>query len=144
MERWRVQFTGQSADPFINLFPLFIVFGDTGIEEKKEADFMPSVLSANTIPISLFGHCESEKIFENVTKQGTMVVTKNHLPECVLISPMEYMRIVEELNDLSLLTVATDRMAHFDPSSLISEKEMYRRFNLTEADLAEFDEIEIE
>lgn len=105
---------------------------------------MPSVLSPHTIPIRLFNHCEAEKIFENVTKQGTMVVTKNHLPECVLISPMEYMRIVEELNDLSLLTVAAQRMARFDPSSLISEKEMYRRFNLTEADLAEFDEIEIE
>ncbi len=64
--------------------------------------------------------------------------------ECVLISPDEYVRLMDELNDARLLAVASERMAHFDPTSLISEEEMNRRLGVTEDDLAGFDEVEIE
>ena len=51
---------------------------------------------------------------------------------------------MDELNDARLLAVASERMAHFDPSTLISEEEMNRRLGVTEDDLAGFDEVEIE
>lgn len=51
---------------------------------------------------------------------------------------------INELNDARLLAVASERMAHFDPTSLISEEEMNRRLGVTEDDLAGFDEVEIE
>lgn len=51
---------------------------------------------------------------------------------------------MDELNDARLLAVASERMAHFDPTSLISEEEMNRRLGVTEDDLAGFDEVEIE
>ena len=51
---------------------------------------------------------------------------------------------MDELNDARLLVEASERMAHFDPSTLISEKEMNRRLGVTENDLAGFDEVEIE
>ena len=50
---------------------------------------------------------------------------------------------VQHLTD-RLLAVASERMAHFDPTSLISEEEMNRRLGVTEDDLAGFDEVEIE
>ena len=48
------------------------------------------------------------------------------------------------MNDARLLAVATERMAHYDPSTLIPEEEMNRRLGVTAADLADFDEVDIE
>lgn len=46
--------------------------------------------------------------------------------------------VAEKLNDARLLAVASERMAHFNPSSLISEEEMNRRLGITEDELADF------
>ena len=51
---------------------------------------------------------------------------------------------MEELNDDRLLAVASERMAHFDPASLISEEEMNRRLGISDNDLTGFDEVDIE
>ena len=107
---------------------------------------MASVMSAitNTVPITQFNRGLAGKIFEDVKQCGAKVVMKNNAAECVLISPDEYVRLMDELNDARLLVEASERMAHFDPSTLISEKEMNRRLGVTESDLAGFDEVEIE
>ena len=52
--------------------------------------------------------------------------------------------LMDELNDAHLLAVTSERMAHFDPASLISEKEMNRRLGISDNDLAGFDEVGIE
>ena len=46
--------------------------------------------------------------------------------------------VAEKLNDARLLAVASERMAHFNPSSLISEEEMNHRLGITEDELADF------
>lgn len=107
---------------------------------------MASVMSAitNTVSITQFNRGLAGKIFDDVKQCGAKVVMKNNTAECVLLSPEEYVRIMDELNDARLLAVAAERMAHFDPSALISEEEMNRRLHVSEADLAGFDEVEIE
>ena len=107
---------------------------------------MASVVSAitNTVPITQFNRGLAGKIFEDVKRSGAKVVMKNNAAECVLLSPEEYVRLMDEVNDARLLAVATERMAHYDPSTLISEEEMNRRLGVTAADLAEFDEVDIE
>ena len=107
---------------------------------------MASVMSAitYTVPITQFNRGLAGKKFEDVKPSGTKVVMKNNAAECVLISPDEYVRLMDELNDARLLAVASERMAHFDPTSLISEEVMNRRLGVTEDDLAGFDEVEIE
>ena len=107
---------------------------------------MASVVSAitNTVPITQFNRGLAGKIFEDVKRSGAKVVMKNNAAECVLLSPEEYVRLMDEVNDARLLAVATERMAHYDPSALISEEEMNRRLGVTAADLADFDEVDIE
>ena len=107
---------------------------------------MASVVSAitNTVPITQFNRGLAGKIFEDVKRSGAKVVMKNNAAECVLLSPDEYVRLMDEVNDARLLAVATERMAHYDPSTLISEEEMNRRLGVTAADLADFDEVDIE
>ena len=107
---------------------------------------MASVMSAikNTGPISQFNRGLAGKIFEDVKQSGAKVVMKNNVAECVLISPEEYVRLMDEVNDARLLAVASERMAHFNPATLISEEEMNRRLGITEDDLTGFDEVDIE
>ena len=107
---------------------------------------MGSVMSAikNTVPISQFNRGLAGKIFEDVKQSGAKVVMKNNVAECVLISPEEYVRLMDEVNDARLLAVASERMAHFNPATLISEEEMNRRLGITEDNLTGFDEVDIE
>ena len=107
---------------------------------------MASVMGAikNTVPISQFNRGLAGKIFEDVKQSGAKVVMKNNVAECVLISPEEYVRLMDEVNDARLLAVASERMAHFNPATLISEEEMNRRLGVTEDDLAGFSEVDIE
>lgn len=91
---------------------------------------MNSIRSAieSTIPISLFNRGLAGKIFDEVKKYGAKVVIKNNVPECVLLSPDEYIRLLDEANDARLLAVATERMSHYDPSSLVSQMQVDREF----------------
>lgn len=107
---------------------------------------MTSVMSAiqNTISISLFNRGLAGKIFEDVKKSGAKVVMKNNAAECVLLSPEEYVKLMNEVNDARLLTMATERMSNFDTATLISQEAVDREFGFSANDLADSDEVEFE
>ena len=54
----------------------------------------------NSIPVSLFKFKPAEEIFSDVKKCGAKIVIKDDLPECILLSPAEYVKIMEELDYL--------------------------------------------
>ena len=107
---------------------------------------MPSVISAiqNTVPITYFNRGLAGKIFEEVKTTGAKVVMKNNAAECVLLSPDEYVRLMDEVNDARLLSMASERMAKFDPSSLIPEEKVWERLGITQEDIDSIGEVEIE
>lgn len=107
---------------------------------------MDSVVSAvtKTVPISQFNRGLAGKIFSDVKAHGSKVVMKNNIAEVVLMSPDEYVQIMDTLNDYLLLTMAVDRMSDYDPSKLISEEEMDRRLGITREDLDSIDDVEFE
>ena len=107
---------------------------------------MPSVVSAirNTVPITQFNRGLAGKIFEDVKTTGAKVVMKNNSAECVLLSPDEYVKIMDELNDLRLASLAVDRMSHFDNEALIPEEKVWERLGITDDDLDEVPEVEFE
>ena len=107
---------------------------------------MGSIRSAieNTVPISLFNRGLAGKIFDEVKRYGAKVVMKNNAPECVLLSPEEYLRLLDELNDAKLLSCAAERMAHYDPSTTVSQEEVDREFGFSPDDYKNMDEVEFE
>lgn len=107
---------------------------------------MNSVVSViqNTISISLFNRGLAGKIFSEVRRTGAKVVMKNNAPEVVLLSPEEYVNLMNEVNDARLLAAAVERMSHYDPSTLISGEELDRQLGITDAELNGFDEVELE
>ena len=98
----------------------------------------------NTIPISQFNRGLAGKIFEEVKRYGAKVVMKNNIPECVLLSPEEYIRLLDEANDARLLATAAQRMSQFNPSTAISQEHVDQEFGFTPLDYEDTDVIEFE
>ena len=107
---------------------------------------MASVMSAitNTVPITQFNRGLAGKIFEDVKQCGAKVVMKNNAPECVLLSPDEYVSLMDEVNDARLLTLAVKRMEKFNPEETIPEEKVMKDLGITDDDLSDFDEVEFE
>lgn len=90
----------------------------------------------HTVPISQFNKGMAGKIFEDVRKTGTKVVMKNNAPECVLVSPEEYIEFVEEKRKMR--EKAIDRLleelkvAEADDFKYggVTEKELAKKFGL--------------
>ena len=87
----------------------------------------------SVIPISRFNKGEANKIFAEVKDKGIRIVVKNNVPECVLISPEEYQKMIEDYEDMKLLVLAEKRLN--DKAAPISHNEMLKKLGLTESDL---------
>ena len=87
----------------------------------------------NTISISQFNRGLAGK-----------VVMKNNAPECVLLSPDEYVSLMDEVNDARLLTLAVKRMEKCNPEETIPEEKVMKDLGITDDDLSDFDEVEFE
>ena len=107
---------------------------------------MQSVVSAinHTVPISQFNRGLAGQIFSDVKKTGPKVVMKNNEPEAVILPPNQYVELMDLLNDYELLSIAVERMEHFDPSTLISEEEMDRELGITQEEFDSVGEVEFE
>lgn len=69
---------------------------------------------------------------------------KNNAAECVLLSPEEYLRLMDEVNDARLLAAANERMANYNPVNSIPAEDVYRELGITDEDIASCGEVEIE
>lgn len=98
----------------------------------------------HTIPISQFHKGMAAQIFSDVRKSGAKVVIKNNEPECVLMSPDEYMDFMDELADTRLELLALQRIAKGALDHTSTQKEVMESFGITEEDLADMEEVEIE
>lgn len=103
---------------------------------------MADVTSAlrRTVPISLFNRGQAGKIFEEVKRNGSKVVMKNNAPECVLLSPEEYLRLMDEVNEAKLAALAAERLKTADLSAAIPAEDVFQQAGITDADLAGYDE----
>ena len=111
-----------------------------------EVIFMINIASAirETISISLFNRGQAGKIFEDVRRSGAKVVMKNNAAECVLLSPEEYLRLIDEVNDARLLALASERMTRYDCSAAIPAEDVYAELGINPDDIADCDGVELE
>lgn len=86
----------------------------------------------------------SEEILQDVRKTGVKAVMKDNMVACVLLSPEEYVRLVDKAEDARLYALAVERMSRYDPSKTISQEEMDARFGITKEDLSGWEDIELE
>ena len=62
---------------------------------------------------------------------------KNNTAECVLLSPDDYVQLMEELNDARLLTLATERLENLDSQKLVPAEAVYAELGIDENNLAD-------
>ena len=107
---------------------------------------MLSVVSAvsRTVSISQFNRGRAGQIFSEVKKTGPKVVMKNNEAEVVLLPPQQYVELMDMLNDYELLSLAMERMEHYDPSNSVSEEEMDRELGITQEEYSSVGEVEFE
>ena len=107
---------------------------------------MQNVVSVirNTIPISQFNRGLAGQIFEDVKAHGAKVVMKNNAAECVLLSPEEYISLMDEVNDARLLLSASERLQKMDSTALIPEEQVWQELSITQEDLDAVGEVELE
>ena len=91
----------------------------------------------STVPISQFNRGMAGKIFDEVKKHGAKIVMKNNEPECVLLSPEDYIALIDQVNDAKLLLLA-------DANKLVSHEDVMKRYGITASDLEDCDDIEFE
>ena len=86
---------------------------------------MRSIRSAieNTVSISLFNKGLAGKIFDEVRLSGAKVVMKNNTAECVLLSPEEYLHLIDSVNETKATMTAVERLSKLDPIKLLTEEE---------------------
>ena len=90
------------------------------------------------IPISQFNKGQANKIFSEVKKFGTKIVVKNNVPECVLLSPQNYQRMMEEYEDAILSAEAEKRLSK--KVEYISNNDVMKELGLEPSDL---DDVEV-
>ena len=98
----------------------------------------------NTVPISQFNRGLAGQIFEDVRRSGAKVVMKNNEAECVLLSPEEYIRLVEEVENASLMAEALRRTSKADPATYLSQEDVARELGLTPDDYSDTSGVELE
>lgn len=96
------------------------------------------------VSITQFNRGQATKIFSRVKKEGEIIVLKNNEPEAVIISPEEYIRMSEIIQDHALLLLAEERLSNNDESKAIPHEQVLRELGLTQADLDAAGELEIE
>ncbi|MCR5559028.1 MAG: type II toxin-antitoxin system Phd/YefM family antitoxin [Schwartzia sp.] len=97
----------------------------------------------NSVPISNFNKGMAGKIFADVRSNGPKVVIKNNNPECVLMSPEEYISILDEIADMKLLLLAKERTKNA-PKKIYRHGEVMKELGISEDDLKAAEDIEIE
>ena len=97
----------------------------------------------NTLSISLFNRGQAGKIFDSVKKEGAKIVIKNNNPECVLISPEEYINLIEELENARLMQITLEREAKFNGHTT-SFEDVLKQEGIDEKIISDFESVEID
>jgi PHD/YefM family antitoxin component YafN of YafNO toxin-antitoxin module len=96
------------------------------------------------VPITLFNRGQASKIFDRVKSEGQLVVLKNNSPEAVILSPEEYTRMAEIVEDYQLLVLAQERLANNNEANAVSLETVMEHLGITQADLDAVGDVEIE
>ena len=100
-------------------------------------------ISNRTVSISDFNRGLAGRIFDEVKSKESKVVLKNNSPECVLLSPDEYSRLMDELEDARDLMLAKSRIESAKEET-ISKEEFETRFKVDFDDIEPLSEEEFE
>lgn len=96
------------------------------------------------IPITQFNRGQASRIFDRLHSEPELVVLKNNQPSAVILAPDEYTRLAKIEEDYLLLLEATKRLTANEGRTAISDAALMEHFGITDADIEEAEDLEIE
>ncbi len=96
------------------------------------------------VPISQFNKGQAAKIFDRLHSERELIVLKNNQPSAVILSPEEYKRLTEIEEDYFLLLEADKRMEDDKNNKTISFDTVMNNLGISEAELLEAEDVDIE
>lgn len=96
------------------------------------------------VPISQFNKGQAAKIFDRLHSERELIVLKNNQPSAVILSTEEYKRLTEIEEDYFLLLEANKRMEDDKNNKTISFDTVMNNLGISEAELLEAEDIDIE
>ncbi len=96
------------------------------------------------VPITQFNRGQASRIFDRLHSEPQLIVLKNNQPSAVILSPEEYTRLAEIEENYQLLLEANKRLAANKEKETLPAAEVMKRLGITDADLEEMEEPEIE
>lgn len=103
------------------------------------ADVLNSLIS-----ITQFNKGQASKIFDRLRTERQLIVLKNNTPSAVILSPEEYERLAEIEEDYQLLLLAQERISRGNLDHAVSFHEAMANLGISETDLNEAEDVEIE
>ena len=101
-------------------------------------------LLKSLIPISQFNKGQAAKIFDRLHSEKELIVLKNNQPSAVILSPEEYTRLTEIEEDYYLFLEATKRIEKNGTKDTISFDKVMADLGITEEELTETEDVDIE
>ena len=96
------------------------------------------------VPISQFNKGQAAQVFDRLHHEPQLVVLKNNVPTAVVLSTDEFSRLIEIEENYNLLMLAQARLANNNLNNAIDEADVLAKLGLSEADVADCEDVEIE
>ncbi|MCD8106815.1 MAG: type II toxin-antitoxin system Phd/YefM family antitoxin [Oscillospiraceae bacterium] len=101
-------------------------------------------IAKSLVPISQFSKGQASRIFDRLHNESQLIVLKNNQPTAFILSPVEYDRLTEIEEDYALLLEAYDRLSKHENERGIPLSEVMEHLGISEEDLNEVGDVEIE
>lgn len=96
------------------------------------------------VSITQFNKGQASRIFDRLNTEKQLIVLKNNVPSAVIISPEEYIRLSEIAEDYYLLTESQTRLKGNEGKKALSFSEVMQNCSITENDIENAEDLEIE
>ena len=96
------------------------------------------------VPISQFNRGQASRIFDRLRTEKQLIVLKNNQPSAIILSPEEYERLSEIEENYLLLMEASERLKKNEGKELVPFADVLANLGITEQELNETEDINIE
>lgn len=101
-------------------------------------------VAKSLVSISQFNKGQASRIFDRLHSESQLIVLKNNQPTAFILSPNEYDRLSEIEEDYALLLEVYERLEKNGDKPGIPMADVMARHGITENDLDEIEDVEIE
>ena len=96
------------------------------------------------VPISQFNKGQAAQVFDRLNQEPQLVVLKNNTPAAVVLAPDEFSRLIEIEESYNLFLLAQQRLANNNIANALDESMVLKNNGLTEQDILDAEDVEIE